>query len=86
MSSGSAEHSGHAITTKESTAVQAAGPQGFVLSVEPAPLTAAALAANLQQHSSWSSSQGRQLARHEVVAAAVGDGSQAEAVLTVYPG
>jgi hypothetical protein len=69
-----------------SRAVQAVGPTGFVLSVEPAPLTAAALAANLQQHSSWCSSQGRQLARHAVVQAAVGDGSTAEAMLTVYPG
>ncbi|KAF6259530.1 S-adenosyl-L-methionine-dependent methyltransferase [Scenedesmus sp. NREL 46B-D3] len=67
-------------------AAEAAGPTGFVLSVEPAPLTAAALASNLQQHSSWCSSQGRQLARHEVVQAAVGDGSTAEAMLTVYPG
>jgi hypothetical protein len=40
---------------------QAIGAQGCVVSAEPAPQTAAALALNLQQHALWGAQQGKQV-------------------------
>jgi hypothetical protein len=42
---------------------QAVGAQGRVVSAEPAPQTAAALALNLQQHALWGAQQGKQVGR-----------------------
>lgn len=52
-------------------AAEAVGPGGCVLSAEPGPQTAAALTANLQQHTQWCSQQGKQV-RHSSGAAAPG--------------
>lgn len=42
-------------------AAQAVGPTGVVLSVEPAPQTAAALVLNLQHHAAWCVARGQQV-------------------------
>lgn len=67
-------------------AAEAVGPRGRVVALEPSPSTHACCAANAAGHAAWAAARGGGggAAPISVVAAACGDGSASEMMLTVF--
>lgn len=66
-------------------AAEKVGSSGRVIALEPIPQVHAACADNVKRHSSWAlQQQGSSSAPCTVLNTAAGDGSQEEAVFTVY--